>query len=68
MSWNQVEGYWMQALGRLREHWGVIRHRPLDIINGQRTQVVGRLQRTYGASEISEESAAPLLTPRPKRF
>jgi uncharacterized protein YjbJ (UPF0337 family) len=51
MSWNQVEGYWMQILGRLREQWGVFTHRQIDVIRGQRAQVVGRLQRRYGDLE-----------------
>ncbi len=59
MRWNQVEGYWMQLLGRLREQWGVYTHQPLDIVNGRRTQVVGRLQRTYHAPELTPETVLP---------
>lgn len=64
MSWNQVEGYWTQLLGRLREYWGVVRHRPMDVINGQRAQVVGLLQRKYGAGEINRDGAMPILEAR----
>ena len=60
MSWNQVEGYWIQLLGRLREQWGVYTHQRLDIVNGQRAQVVGRLQRIYGSAEINADAVRPL--------
>ena len=48
MSWNQIEGYWTQILGRVREFWGLITHRPLHVSCGRRAQMVGMLQRKYG--------------------
>ena len=48
MSWNLIEGYWTQLLGRLREFWGIITHRPLHVTSGRRAQMVGMLQRKYG--------------------
>ena len=47
MSWNQIEGYCTQMLGRMREFWGVLTHRPLDVLNGRRAQMLGLLQRKY---------------------
>lgn len=61
MSWNQVEGYWMQVLGRLREMWGVLRHSPMDIINGQRAQIVGLAQRRYGAAEVRHDETIQIF-------
>ena len=55
MNWNQVEGYWTQLRGRAREQWGQLTHRHLDVINGQREQLVGLLQRRYGAAEARRE-------------
>lgn len=56
MNWNQIEGYWTQFLGRVREYWGVITHRNLDVINGRRAQLVGSLQRKYGAAQAHHDS------------
>lgn len=55
MNWNQIEGYWTQFRGRVREQWGQLTHRHLDVINGQRAQSVGLLQRRYGAAEAHRE-------------
>lgn len=57
MNWNQIEGYWTQFRGRVREQWGQMTHRPLDVINGQREQVVGLLQRRYGVAEAHRDAA-----------
>lgn len=61
MNWNQVEGYWTQLRGRVREQWGQLTHRHLDIVNGQREQVVGKLQRRYGAAEAGRESGIKIF-------
>ncbi len=60
MSWNQVEGYWIQLLGRTRERWGELTHRPFDVLQGKRTQMVGRLQRMYGDGELTTEQVTQL--------
>ena len=61
MNWNQVEGYWVQVRGKVREQWGQITHRPFDIINGQREQAVGLLQRRYGADESHREAGVQIF-------
>jgi len=61
MNWNQIEGYWTQFRGRVREQWGQVTHRHLDVINGQREQVVGLLQRRYGAAEAHREAGVQVF-------
>ncbi len=56
MSWNQVEGYWTQVRGKLREQWGQLTHRHIDVVNGQRQQMVGLLQRRYGHVESHRDA------------
>jgi uncharacterized protein YjbJ (UPF0337 family) len=51
MNWNQVEGLWTQLRGKMREQWGRLAHRDIDVIVGKRDQLVGLLQRRYGAAE-----------------
>ena len=55
MNWNQVEGYWTQFRGRVREYWGVATHRQVDVTNGRRAQLVGILQRNYGVAEAQTD-------------
>ena len=61
MNWNQVEGYWTQFRGRVREYWGLATHRQLDVINGRRAQLVGMLQRNDGAAEAHRDAAVKLF-------
>lgn len=61
MNWNQVEGYWTQFRGRVREYWGVVTHQPLEVMNGRRAQLVGILQRNYGAAEAHREAGIKLF-------
>jgi uncharacterized protein YjbJ (UPF0337 family) len=58
MNWDQVEGKWKQSKGKFREKWGKLTDDDLDVIAGQRDQLVGRIQERYGvAKEIAQEQA-----------
>lgn len=61
MNWNQIEGYWTQFRGRVIEYWGLVTHRPLDVMNGRRAQLVGLLQQKYGASELHGETGVQIF-------
>lgn len=56
MNWDQVEGKWKQVKGQAKEKWGKLTDDDLNIIDGQRQQLVGRIQERYGlAKEAAEE-------------
>ena len=55
MNWNQLEGYWTQLQGKVLEHWGLLMRSDLVVTDGKRTQMVGKLQRRYGAAELHQE-------------
>jgi len=58
MNWDQVQGKWKQTKGKFREQWGNLTDDDLDVIAGQRDQLVGRLQERYGlAKEAAQEQA-----------
>ena len=58
MNWDQVEGKWKQYKGQVKEKWGKLTDDDLDVIDGQRQQLVGRIQERYGiAKEAAEEQA-----------
>lgn len=50
MNWDQIQGQWQQAKGKLREKWGKLTDDDLDVIAGKRDQLVGLLQKRYGAA------------------
>jgi uncharacterized protein YjbJ (UPF0337 family) len=56
MNWDQVEGNWKQAKGRIQQQWGKLTNDDVDTIKGKRTKLVGKLQARYGyARERAEE-------------
>jgi len=55
MNWDNVEGKWKQYKGKLQEKWGKLTDDDLDVINGRRQMLVGKIQERYGtAKEIAE--------------
>jgi len=58
MNWDQVQGKWKQTKGQVKEKWGKLTDDDLDIIDGKRQQLVGKIQEHYGiAREVAEEQA-----------
>jgi uncharacterized protein YjbJ (UPF0337 family) len=62
MNWDQIEGKWMQAKGKVRERWGQLTDNDLEQIAGKREQLVGRLQERYGfVKQVAEEQVNEFL-------
>jgi uncharacterized protein YjbJ (UPF0337 family) len=55
MNWDQFEGNWKQLKGRIREQWGELTDDDLDVINGRRQQLTGKLQERYGIAKAEAE-------------
>ena len=51
MNWNQVEGNWAQFKGKAQAQWGKLTGDDLDVINGNRKQLAGKIQEAYGKTE-----------------
>jgi uncharacterized protein YjbJ (UPF0337 family) len=48
MDWNRLEGNWKQFKGSAKEKWGKLTDDDLDVIEGRREQLEGKLQQRYG--------------------
>jgi uncharacterized protein YjbJ (UPF0337 family) len=48
MDWNIVEGNWKQFKGKVKAQWGKLTDDHLDVIAGNRDQLAGKIQETYG--------------------
>jgi len=48
MDWNRVEGNWKQFKGSAKEKWGKLTDDDLNVIEGRREQLEGKLQQRYG--------------------
>ena len=51
MDWNRIEGNWKQFSGRVKEKWGKLTNDDLDVINGRRDQLEGKIQERYGIAK-----------------
>jgi uncharacterized protein YjbJ (UPF0337 family) len=58
MNWDQVQGKWKQYKGHVQEKWGKFTDDDMDVIDGNRQQLVGKIQERYGlAKEAAEKQA-----------
>jgi uncharacterized protein YjbJ (UPF0337 family) len=55
MNWDRVKGNWKQFRGSVRERWGKLTDDDLDVIAGQRVQLVGKIQERYGIAKDAAE-------------
>lgn len=55
MSWESIKGGWMQLRGHVRMQWGRLNDDQLDVIEGRRDVLLGKLQETYGVSAEEAE-------------
>ena len=51
MNWETFKGNWTQLRGRVRMQWGKLTDDQLDVIEGRRDMLLGKLQEAYGVTE-----------------
>jgi len=55
MNWDRVEGNWKSLKGQVQQQWGKLTSDDLDVIEGKRTELSGRLQNRYGIAKDEAE-------------
>ena len=55
MNWDRVEGNWKEFKGKVQLQWGKLTNDDLDVIEGKRTELAGRLQQRYGVAQDEVE-------------
>jgi uncharacterized protein YjbJ (UPF0337 family) len=56
MNWDQIEGKWKQAMGKVRVKWGKLTDDDLTTVNGKKEQLIGKIQERYGiAKDVAEK-------------
>ena len=55
MNWDRVEGNWKTFKGQVQQKWGKLTDDDLDVIEGKRTELSGRLQERYGYAKDEAE-------------
>ena len=55
MSWDQIKGSWKQLQGKAQQQWGKLTNDDLDVVEGNRIELVGRIQERYGIAREEAE-------------
>ena len=48
--WHKVAGNWKQFSGEIRRRWGLLTDDDMEVIQGDREVLAGKLQERYGYS------------------
>lgn len=56
MNWDQVAGNWKQFKGQVKQQWGKLTDDDLDVIDGKKDELVGRIQARYGYAKEQAET------------
>ena len=48
MDWDSIEGMWKQAKDKVKEKWDKLTDEDLDVIEGRRDRLEGKIQQRYG--------------------
>lgn len=55
MNKDTIKGQWSQVKGSAKEKWGELTDNDLTRIDGQREQLLGRIQERYGIAKDEAE-------------
>ncbi|MFK7692986.1 CsbD family protein [Paenibacillus sp. HJGM_3] len=55
MDNNVLKGKWKQLKGEAQKQWGKLTNDDLDVIDGEREKLVGKLQERYGHTKDKAE-------------
>ena len=58
MNSEQIAGKWKQVKGKAKEQWGKLTDDDLDVINGKRDVLIGKLQERYGYAKEDAQKRA----------
>tara|TARA_R100001369_G_C3219648_1_gene149760 strand:- start:206 stop:442 length:237 start_codon:yes stop_codon:yes gene_type:complete len=55
MNWDTVKGNWKQMTGKVKEEWGDLTDDDIKEAEGDRDQLVGKIQAKYGIAKEEAE-------------
>jgi len=55
MNWDRVEGQWKQFTGNVQAQWGKLTNDDMDVVEGNREKLAGRIQERYGVEKDEAE-------------
>lgn len=54
-TWDRIEGNWLKFRGEVQRQWGKLTNDDLDVVQGNRTKLLGRIQERYGITKDQAE-------------
>ena len=55
MNQDEMAGKWKQAKGKIKEQWGKLTDDDLTMLEGNRDQLIGKVQERYGIAKEEAE-------------
>ncbi len=55
MNWDQIQGQWKQMMGNVKRHWGKLTDDDVQVVEGNRERLVGKIQERYGVTKEEAE-------------
>ncbi|MDB5849644.1 MAG: ral stress protein CsbD [Rhodoferax sp.] len=69
MNNDRMEGNWKQFKGKIQEQWGKLTDDDLDVAQGRREQLLGRIQERHGLTkEVAHEQVLEWEKKNPSFF
>ncbi len=69
MNKDRIEGNWKEFKGKLKEQWGKLTDDDLDVFEGRREQLLGRIQQRHGLSaEVADREVTEWEKKNPSFF
>ena len=56
MNWDRIEGNWQQFKGNVKQQWNKLTDDQLDVIDGKREHLAGKIQVMYGIGKDEAEN------------
>ncbi|AXI44159.1 CsbD family protein [Sulfitobacter sp. SK011] len=55
MNWDTIKGNWKQMTGKIKEEWGDLTDDEIKEAEGDRDQLIGKIQAKYGIAKEEAE-------------
>ncbi len=62
MNWDQIEGNWKQFTGQIKQKWAKLTDDDLQLINGKRIELLGKIQERHGITKQQAETQLDSFT------
>jgi uncharacterized protein YjbJ (UPF0337 family) len=55
MNWDRIKGNWREYKGKAKQQWGKLTDDDLDVVEGKREELAGKIQSRYGIAKDEAE-------------